>query len=41
MLRYDVEKAQQDEKLLGAQSLEEFLTGNNQFYGREEFLRNR
>lgn len=32
---YDVEKAQQDEKLLGAQSLEEFLTGNNQFYGRK------
>lgn len=33
-LSYDTEAAQKDELVLQAQSLEEFLMGNNKFYGR-------
>lgn len=31
---YDVAKAEHDEKVLGSRTLDEFLTGNNRFYGR-------
>lgn len=34
-LSYDTESARRDEEILQAQSLEEFLMGNNKFYGRK------
>lgn len=34
-LSYDTEAAKRDEQVLQAQSLEEFLMGNNKFYGRK------
>lgn len=34
-LSYDTEAARKDEQILQAQSLEEFLMGNNKFYGRK------